>query len=357
MQQNRTEETTPSIFTPLSPVISSNLTNETQCPHWEIWDWLYAMQPAYMFIICVLGILGNVFVLLVFCLHKKACTVAEVYLGNLAAADLLLVSCLPFWAINIANGFVWPFGSLMCRLVNTGIRMNMFCSIYLLVLVSGDRFVALVHAMSRGRMRRPRYAKLSCVAVWCLGLVLNIPTLHFRDTQHIPELNVTACILKYPSTEVGLVCDVLLILLGFVVPLLVISYCTCKIVRALHVQVMERFNAENTERKATLLVLVVLTAFLLCWVPFHLVTVLDILLRLGALGGCHVETGVDISNQICTYLALSNSVLNPILYVLVGKNFRKKVKELTKQLTERKKDTSGSTRSQTTSTIKTFTTF
>ncbi|XP_055028549.2 B2 bradykinin receptor [Misgurnus anguillicaudatus] len=357
MEAENNPVTTPSIFATLSTGISgNNLTNDTQCPHWEIWDWLYIMQPAYMFIIFVLGILGNVFVLLVFGLHKKACTVAEIYLGNLAAADLLLVSCLPFWALNIANGFDWQFGSLMCRLVNTGIRMNMFCSIYLLVLVSGDRFIALVHAMSRGRMRRPRCAKLSCMAVWGLGLLLNIPTLHFRDTQYMPEFNITACILKYPTPKVGLVCDVVLILLGFIVPMIVISYCTIKIIRALHVQIIDRFNAENTERKATFLVLVVLIAFLLCWVPFHVVTLLDILFRVGALAGCDVGSAIDISNQISTYLALSNSVLNPILYVIVGKNFRKKVKELAKQLTEKRKDIGGSTRSQTISTVKTLTT-
>ncbi|XP_051501893.1 B2 bradykinin receptor isoform X2 [Myxocyprinus asiaticus] len=349
--------TTASGFPTISTVVSrNNLTNNTQCPHWEIWDWLYIMQPAYMFIICVLGIIGNVFVLLVFWLHKKACTVAEIYLGNLAAADLLLVSCLPFWAINIASGFNWQFGSLMCRLVNTGIRMNMFCSIYLLVLVSADRYVALVHAVSSGRMRRPRYAKLSCIMVWCFGLVLSIPTLHFRDTQYIAELNVTACILNYPSTEIGLGCDILLILLGFIIPLLVISYCTYQIIRALHEQVMDRFNAENTERKATILVLVVLSAFLLCWVPFHLVTLLDILMRFGAIGGCDVQSGLDVSNQIFTYLALSNSVLNPIFYVIVGKNFRKKVRELIKQVKQGRKDTSGSTRSQL-STLKTLTTY
>ncbi|XP_048048146.1 B2 bradykinin receptor [Megalobrama amblycephala] len=351
--------TTLSILSTIPTTVSwNNLTNDTQCPHWEVWDWLYIMQPAYMFIICVLGILGNVFVLLVFGLHKKACTVAEIYLGNLAAADLLLVLCLPFWAINIANGFEWRFGSVMCRLVNTGIRMNMFCSIYLLVLVSADRYVALVHAMSRGRMRRPRYAKLNCIAVWCFGLILNIPTLHFRDTQFIPELNITACILDYPSPHVGLVCDILLILLGFIIPVLVISYCTLKIIRALSEQVVDRFNAENTERKATILVLVVLLVFLLCWVPFHLVTLMDILIRFGVLGGCSFQSGLDISNQIFTYLALSNSVLNPILYVIVGKNFRKKVKELMKQLTEKKTDsTNGSTRSQLSSTLKTFTTY
>ncbi|XP_077094270.1 B2 bradykinin receptor [Siphateles boraxobius] len=351
--------TTLSVLSTIPTTISrNNLTNDTQCPHWEVWDWLYIMQPAYMFIICVLGILGNIFVLLVFGLHKKACTVAEIYLGNLAAADLLLVLCLPFWAINIANGFDWRFGSVMCRLVNAGIRMNMFCSIYLLVLVSADRYVALVHAMSRGRMRRPRYAKLNCIAVWCFGLILSIPTLHFRDTQFIPELNVTACILKYPSPDVSLVCDILLILLGFIIPILVITYCTLKIIRALSEQVVDRFNAENTERKATILVLVVLMVFLLCWVPFHLVTLMDILVRFGLLGGCDFNTGLDVSNQIFTYLALSNSVLNPILYVIVGKNFRKKVKELIKQLTERKTDSAnGSTRSQLSSTLKTFTTF
>ncbi|XP_051578904.1 B2 bradykinin receptor-like [Myxocyprinus asiaticus] len=337
-------------------VSSNNITNNTECPHYEIWDWLYIMQPSYMFVICVLGIIGNVFVLLVFGLHKKACTVAEIYLGNLAAADLLLVLCLPFWAINIASGFNWQFGSLMCCLVNTGIRMNMFCSIYFLVLVSADRYIALVHAMSSSRMRRPRYAKLGCITVWFFGLVLNIPTLHFRDTKYLEELKVTACILNYPSPEIGLGCDILLILLGFLIPLLVISYCTYQIIRALHEQVMDRFNAENTEQKATVLVLVVLSAFLLCWVPFHLITLLDILMRFGAISGCDAETGLDVSNQICTYLALSNSVLNPILYVIVGKNFRKKVRELIKQLKKGRKDTSGSTRSQL-STLKTLTTY
>ncbi|KAL7873053.1 hypothetical protein AOLI_G00121240 [Acnodon oligacanthus] len=339
--------TTPSIFL-------TNVTNNSQCNDSEAWDWLYTMQPVYMFVICVLGIVGNVFVLLVFCLHKKACTVAEIYLGNLAAADLLLMCCLPFWAINVANGFEWQFGSLMCRLVNTGIKMNMYCSVYFLVLVSADRFVALVHAMSHGRMRRPWYAKLSCLAMWSLGVLLSIPTLNFRAVEYVPEYNVTACILHYPSYGVEVACDILLILLGFIIPVSVISYCTWKIIQALQRQVMDRFNAVNTERKATVLVLVVLLAFLLCWVPFHLVTVLDLLVRFHVLSGCTLQTGLDICNQIFTYLALSNSVLNPILYVIVGKNFQKKVKELLEQMTHQGTKVSGSTRSHLSSTLKTF---
>ncbi|XP_063080091.1 B2 bradykinin receptor-like [Engraulis encrasicolus] len=321
-----------------------------KCPESEAWDWLFTMQPVFMTAVCVLGMIGNVFVLVVFCFHKKPCTVAEIYLSNLAAADLLLLSCLPFWVANWVAGFHWPFGDLMCRLVNAGIGMNTYSSIYFLVLVSGDRYVALVHAMSHGHLRRPRYAKLSCLAAWGLGVLLVVPQLHYRTLSHV--YNVTACVLRFPSLKAQLASDVVIVLLGFVVPVSAISYFTYRIIRALHGQRMERFNAENTERKATFLVLAVLMAFLLCWVPFHLHTIVDILWHLGAVSGCPLEHALDICGQLFTYLALSNSLLNPILYVIVGKNFRKKVRELLKQISLGRR-TAGSTKSQL-STLKTF---
>ncbi len=315
------------------------------------------MQPTFMFTICVLGIVGNVFVLLVFGLHKKACTVAEIYLGNLAAADLLLVLCLPFWAINSIDGFKWRFGSLMCKLVNTGIRMNMFCSIYLLVLVSADRCIALAHALSRGRMRRPRCAKLNCIAVWVFGLILSIPMLHFRDTQFIPELNITACILNYPNPNIGLVCDILLILLGFIIhfwwsptarwrssELWASRSSTASMQKTLK----ESHHPGAGGADGVSLVLGAVP-------PRDLQGYPDALWRLQRM---RLYNHRGRLQSIFTYLALSNSVLNPILYVIVGKNFRKKVKELMKQLTEKKNDlTSSSTRSQLSSTLKTFTTF
>lgn len=326
--------------------------NGSHCSESEAWEWLYTMQPVYMIVLSVLGIMGNIFVLVVFCLHKKPCSVAEIYLSNLAAADLLLLSCLPFWAAYIANGFNWQFGSLLCRLVNAGINMNTYSSIYFLVLVSADRYLALVHAMSHGRMRRPLYAKISCLAVWSLGLLLSVPTLNFRHVQYEAQYNVTACRLVFPSLTVKLTCDAILTLVGFVAPLAVISYCTYRIIRALHAQHIERFNAENTERKATFLVLTVLLAFLFCWIPFHLLTIVDFLLYLGVVGGCALEHALDICSQLFTYLAFSNSLLNPILYVIVGKNFRKKVCELAKQINLSRKK-AGSTKSHL-STLKTF---
>ncbi|RVE57431.1 hypothetical protein OJAV_G00216110 [Oryzias javanicus] len=331
-----------------------NSTNSSGCPDTEAWNWVYAHEPAYIAIICALGILLNLFVLIVFCFHNKPCTVAEIFLGNLAAADLILVCCLPFWAVNIANNFNWPFGQFMCKVVNVGIKMNVYCSTYFLVLVSIDRYIALVHGLSHGRMRRPKYAKLSCVVTWGFGLLLSIPAFIFREVEYFPQYGVHACYLAYPSRTMELFYNGTLIFLSFMLPISIISFCTWKIIRALKNQAIDRFNAEKTEQKATILVLVVLLVFLFCWVPFHLVTMLDLLFKAQVLTGCVLESALDICNQFFTYLGFFNSVLNPILYVVVGKNFRKKVQELLKQWSSRRRTTFESTRSNVSSTLKTL---
>ncbi|XP_034531193.1 B2 bradykinin receptor [Notolabrus celidotus] len=333
-----------------------NSTNGTECYDEDTWERLHSWQPVYIVLLTVLGVVLNVFVLMVFCLHKKACTVAEIYLSNLAAADLVLVSCLPFWAVNISNGFDWPFGLFLCKFVNLGIKMNTYCSIYFLVLVSIDRYVALVHPMSHGRMRRPKYAKLNCLLVWGFGVLLCLPTLIFRTVKHFPEYDVHACFLDYPShvPNLELYLNMMLIIFSFIVPISIISFCTVKIIQALTRQSIERFNAEKTEKKATTLVLAVLLVFLICWVPFHIIATLDVIVQALDLKGCDLETALDICNQVFTYFAFSNSVLNPILYVIVGKNFRKKAQEFLTQWRITRVTTSESTRSNLSSTLKTL---
>ncbi|KAG7248919.1 hypothetical protein CRUP_025166 [Coryphaenoides rupestris] len=331
-------------------------TNATVCEDSHIWDWIHAIQPAYILVVSALGIVGNLFVLLVFCLHKTSCTVAEIYLSNLAAADLVLVSCLPFWAVNVAHGFDWPFGAFMCPVVILGIKINAFCSIYFMMLVSVDRYVALVHTMSYGMMRRPKWAKLGCALVWGLGLAINVPTLLYRRTIYYTEYEVTACSIDYPSFIVKLACDALATVFGCILPGAAISYCTCKILKALKNRPMERRQVpDNTERKATRLVLAVLLAFLVCWVPFHLHNIVDLfLVAKFQQVPCSISKVFDICYQMFTLLAFFNSVLNPMLYVIVGKNFRKKVREVFEQLFKRKATGSGSVRSQLSATIRTL---
>ncbi|XP_047398279.1 B2 bradykinin receptor isoform X2 [Sciurus carolinensis] len=314
----------------LAPALNGTLSQGSDCPDMEWWDLLNATQAPFLWVLFVLATAENVFVLSVLCLHKSSCTVAEIYLGNLAMADLILACGLPFWAITIANNFDWIFGEVLCRVVNTMIYMNLYSSICFLMLVSIDRYLALVKTMSMGRMRGVRWAKLYSLVIWGCTLLLSSPMLVFRTMRGYSDEghNVTACVITYPSRTWEVFTNVLLNLVGFLLPLSIITFCTVQIMQVLRNNEMQKFKEIQTERKATVLVLAVLLLFVVCWLPFQISTFLDTLLRLGVLSGCWDKHVIDVITQISSYVAYSNSCLNPLVYVIVGKRFRKKAREV-----------------------------
>ncbi|XP_019204030.1 B2 bradykinin receptor [Oreochromis niloticus] len=293
--------------------------NNTNCTNLEPNSLIFTLGSSYILAISVLGIIFNAFVLMVFCFHEKACTIAEIYLSNLAGADFVLVCCLPFWADYVGKGFNWAFSESLCKVIPAIIKMNAFCSIYFLVLVSIDRYVGLVHPLSHHSTCTPFYAKLACVVVWILGVIFALPILIYRKLITSTS-NITACGIPFTEDQ-HLVYETITITFSFVIPVSIISLCALKIIQALR----NRPKVHGTEQKATTLILVVLLAFLICWGPFQLSRTLDVLERVGIVR-CH--TILDIYKQITVYLAFFNSVLNPILYVAIGRNFQKRAKEL-----------------------------
>ncbi|XP_060908611.1 B2 bradykinin receptor [Labrus mixtus] len=292
------------------------------------WLWLSSLQPTYMALISVVGFVGNGLVLCVFCLQRKPCSVADVYLGNLAAADLVMMSCLPFWAVTIARGYQWEFGEVLCKFVNVAISMNYICSVLFLVLVCVDRYLAMVKPMSCSRLRRVSWAKRICVGIWSLGFLLTLPTMLFRTVTFVEDANVHACILDYPHPAWRLHHNITRNLLGFLIPVLVVTYCTRHIVAALSNRGAGVLPRVRAERKATDLVLAVWVVFLLCWTPHQVMRFLDTIDYFQLTPGCLWGHILDIGIQLSTYLAYSNSAINPFLFVIVGKQFRRRAGEV-----------------------------
>ncbi|NWX78922.1 BKRB2 protein, partial [Alca torda] len=305
--------------------------NPYKCINPDAWQWLQDFQPGFLWFIFILGGIENSFVLIVLCFHKSRCTVAEIYLANMALADLLLVCTLPFWAINISNNFQWPFGLFLCKAVNIMSNMNFYSSIYFLTLVSIDRYLALVKTMSLGRMRRTACAKWNSFVVWMCALLICSPAMVFRKLKYYEEYNITACGLVYPASYWQPINNCLLNIVGFVIPLCVITYCTMQIIKALQSSELQKLKIVQTERKATMLVLAVLLLFIVCWLPFQISTFIDTICYLARTFTCLEEIN-DILTQVATYCAYSNSCLNPVLYVIVGKHFQKKAVEFYKDL-------------------------
>lgn len=302
--------------------------NSSTCPFPTHWQWAFDIQIPFLWFFAAVGVPENMFVLAVLCLHKSRCTVAEIYLINLAIADLLLLCGLPFWAINIAHRYEWPFGFFLCKTLNSVLYMNMYVSIYFLVMVSIDRYLAFVKTMSLGRLRRPACAKWNCLVIWVSALLLSSPALMYRSLMYLHEYKITACILDYPSKQWEWIINTLINTVGFLIPLCVIGYCTVQIIQALRNNEVQKLKAVQTEKRATILILVVLFLFIICWLPFQITTFFDTLEKMGVFSDCGTRQALHLATQISTYCSFSNSCLNPIAYVIVGKHFRRKSKDV-----------------------------
>lgn len=310
---------TPNLSFPTSPTMDDNE---------AVWDLVHTILPPYIFTLSVVGILGNTFVLGVFLIQRAKWSVPEIYLGNLALADLVMLVLLPFWGVNVLNDYDWPFGEVMCMVVSLSLTTNMYTSVFLLAMISVDRYLALVQTMRARWLRRSRYAKVVCAMLWVLGVAVCAPVLPHRKLVYDPEYHVMSCILKYPHDSWKVAHHILLNLMGFALPFLAISFCSVNVVRALNQRRVSTCTLDRGDRKATVLVYAVTLFFLICWGPFHLFTFLDVLCDFQVLEVNEWQEVTAIGNQFSTYFAFLNSSLNPVLYVCTGQYFRRKLSEI-----------------------------
>ncbi|XP_077477540.1 B1 bradykinin receptor [Stigmatopora argus] len=282
--------------------------------------------PPYIITVSVLGLVLNAFVLCVFMAHKDRMTVAEIYLSNLALADFALLCGVPFWAANILNGFNWLYGDALCKMVNGIMTVNLYTSVYTLVMISVDRYLAIVMTMKARWLRRTRYAKATCVFLWIFGISLSMPTVLHRTVKYFDEVQLTACMLDYShGSSWKLANQILLNVVGFVVPALAILFGSGSIIKVLRRRKETVGLQDIHDTKTSVLLSAVTLLFILCWGPFQVFTLLDTLCDIHVLDTKGWSRTLDIGAQVSAYLGILNSALNPVLYVLSGQYFRKKV--------------------------------
>ncbi|XP_069753991.1 type-1 angiotensin II receptor [Narcine bancroftii] len=298
--------------------------NATGCPIGGRHNYIFLMIPIIYTIIFVVGVLGNSTVVIIIYCYLKLTTVANIFLLNLALADLIFVMTLPFWAAYTALRYRWTFGVFLCKTSATVVLLNLNASIFLITCLSVDRYLAIVHPM-RSRTRRTLvHARVACVGVWLLAAFSSLPATLYRNVFHYDSLNRTICAFDYPQKYhnqwiFGMA--LLKTLLGFLIPLFIILLCYSLIIKSL-VQTYKIRRSKPARNEAFKLIVAVVVSFILCWLPFQIFTFLDTLSRLRVIKDCHISEIVDTSIPFTICIAYFNSCLNPILYSCVGHNFR-----------------------------------
>lgn len=177
------------------------------------------------FTVCAVGLTGNTLVIYVILRYAKMKTVTNIYILNLAVADVLCMLSLPFIAMQLALVH-WPFGAVLCRLVMTVDSLNQFTSIFCLMVMSVDRYLAVVHPIKSTKWRKPRVAKIINLTVWGVSLLVNLPIMIFSGLM--PNNNQAwACTIVWPEPQEAYQTAFMFytFLLGFFLPLIVICLC------------------------------------------------------------------------------------------------------------------------------------
>ncbi|XP_077141490.1 type-2 angiotensin II receptor [Ranitomeya variabilis] len=303
--------------------VTSNQSLPSSCPNNTIPDYQLNLLPAFYSFVFIFGFIGNSLVISVLCLEGDLKTVASIYILNLAIADLLFLMTLPFWATYYACGLNWMFGAVMCKISSSLLTLNIFASIFFISCMSVDRYMAIVYPL-RSQRRTLNQAILVAFIIWALAIMSTLPTFYFRNTYYIKSLGVHACIMDFPTEEYSSWCvamALLKIILGFCFPITIIL--TCYFMIGLH---LKKTNGSILNKKTRDRVLKIVTAivvcFLICWMPFHVLTFLDVLTRMEIINDCRIKTFVEAAMPLSICLGFSNSCINPLLYCFVGNQFR-----------------------------------
>ncbi|XP_011734571.1 mu-type opioid receptor isoform X2 [Macaca nemestrina] len=273
-------------------------------------------------IVCVVGLFGNFLVMYVIVRYTKMKTATNIYIFNLALADALVTSTLPFQSVNYLMG-TWPFGTILCKIVISIDYYNMFTSIFTLCTMSVDRYIAVCHPVKALDFRTPRNAKIINVCNWILSSAIGLPVMFMATTKYRQGSIDCTLTFSHPSWYWENLLKICVFIFAFIMPVLIITVCYgLMILRLKSVRMLSGSKEKDRNlRRITRMVLVVVAVFIICWTPIHIYVIIKALVTIPE------TTFQTVSWHFCIALGYTNSCLNPVLYAFLDENFKRCFRE------------------------------
>ncbi|XP_070539487.1 somatostatin receptor type 2-like [Ptychodera flava] len=285
----------------------------------------YLISPAHSWnvldfleiIIGVAGLIGNVIVCVVMTVVKDLRTQTNCYVVNLAVSDSL--SSLFLVLEPFLKKYV-QVGEFYCRFIQSAFIfwVCMIESIFSLVAVTLERFVAIVYPFLYQRWFTPTTIAWSIVTTWILSVLSELKLLLIWQSDGI------YCIygwtdLKYSAGPISVMFS-----LNYVFPAVFMVYAYAKMIdslkkdaRQIQTSSTNQADAEllTARRRVITLLLIVVGAFFVCHTPNHFLYF-----------AWHVGFRIEVPRKVYTTLVILtflNSCVNPIIYAFRIKKFRK----------------------------------
>ena len=205
--------------------------------------------------------------------------------------------------------------------------MNMYASVFFLTAMSVTRYWSVASALNNRTVQKSCSTKWVCAIIWILATLATAPTSIFSTVSNVTGEKL--CLLRFPGGQYWLaVYHIQKILVGFVLPMSIVSISYMMLLRFIRNRSMKTSNPKRRSQVTKSITIVVLS-FFLCWMPNHAITLWSVLVKLNVANWDRayylVHTYV-FPLTVC--LAHTNSCLNPFIYCLMRKEFRDKLRGL-----------------------------
>lgn len=299
---------------------------------------LQKVIPFIVGIICILGLVFNGLIILHIMLWTKVKSLANTFILNLALADLFFMITFPFLGYQLARS-KWIFGEFLCRLLVPYDTMAQFTVVFFLVVMSLDRYLAFCQPIKSMHFRTLTHGRIISIVVWATAIVATLPvwlfSRHFCIDNGVDSNNVTIslCFCSAGVTPPSDSADhsgnnsawftIYTLMVDFVIPLVIICGCYLLILWNLIRNPLKEMSSTSrrASRRITFLVICIVVVFIVCFLPFFIV-------QFYVSGLEETEDKHTLAYLFSWFLMYSHSVINPVVYTMIGVNFRQNLLHL-----------------------------
>ncbi|XP_064289255.1 rhodopsin isoform X2 [Passer domesticus] len=191
-------------------------------------------------------------------------------------------------------------------------------ALWSLVVLAIERYVVVCKPMSNFRFGE-NHAIMGVAFSWIMALACAAPPL-FGWSRYIPEGMQCSCGIDYYTLKPEVNNEsfvIYMFVVHFMIPLLIIFFCygnlVCTVKEAA-AQQQESATTQKAEKEVTRMVIIMVISFLICWVPYASVA-FYIFTNQGSDFG-------PIFMTIPAFFAKSSAIYNPVIYIVMNKQFR-----------------------------------
>nr|AAP58347.1 RH1 opsin [Oncorhynchus nerka] len=278
----------------------------------------YSLMAAYMFFLILTGFPINFLTLYVTIEHKKLRTALNYILLNLAVADLFMVIGGFTTTMYTSMHGYFVFGRTGCNIEGFCATHGGEIALWSLVVLAIERWLVVCKPISNFRFSET-HAIIGVAFTWVMAAACSVPPL-LGWSRYIPEGMQCSCGIDYYTRAPDINNESFVIhmfVVHFMIPLFIISFCYGNLLCAVKAAAAAQQESETTqraEREVTRMVIMMVVSFLVCWVPYASVAWYIF---------CNQGTEFGpVFMTIPAFFAKSSSLYNPLIYVLMNKQFR-----------------------------------